>query len=251
MLQTDIRSRLTPRLGSDRSASRFRLSLLAVLLGCVVLVGCGDSDGDDGGSGSGSGNPPTSSSPPPSNPPPSSGSLALNGSPSSSVLVGSSYNFVPTTSNANGETLTFSVSNKPGWAEFNSSTGRLSGTPGPGDVGSYGNIVISVSDGSGTASTDSFSIAVVATANGSATLTWQPPTEREDGTPLLSNLAGYKVYWGTSPSNLEHVRTIDNPGITSFLVEELTPSTWFFAVTAYDSSGLESSKSNTASKAVF
>lgn len=258
MLQTETLARSTPGNGNRQSASRHRLPLLALLLGCLALAGCGDDDGDGGsGDGSGSTNPPTSSNPPTSdNPPPSDGSssggsLALNGSPSGSVKVGDSYNYVPTTSNSNGATLTFSIKNKPAWAEFNSNTGRLSGKPGSGDVGTYSDIEISVSDGTSAASTESFTVAVVATASGSATLTWQPPVEREDGSPLLNGLAGYKIYWGTSPLNMENVETISNSGVTTYVVEELTPNTWYFAVTAYDSDGLESDKSNTGSKAVF
>ena len=60
----------------------------------------------------------------------------------------SAYNFQPKASDPDGNTLTFSIQNKPSWLVFNTTTGKLSGTPSSADVGTYSNIVISVSDGS-------------------------------------------------------------------------------------------------------
>ena len=70
-----------------------------------------------------------------------------------------------------------------------------------------------------------------AVATGSATLSWNPPTTNTDGSPL-TNLAGYKVYWGTTPGNYSSSATIMNPGIATYVVESLTPNTYYFAVTA-------------------
>jgi hypothetical protein len=141
------------------------------------------------------------------------------------------------------------VTNLPGWATFDSSTGRLTGTPAAADVRTYGNITISVSDGSASASLATFSIQVVGTATGSATLTWNPPTQNTDGSPL-TNLAGYKVHWGTSQGNYTNSATINNPGLSSYVVDQLTPATWYFALTAVNAAGAESSFSNIASKTV-
>ena len=71
-------------------------------------------------------------------------------------------------------------------------TGRLSGTPAAANVGTTANIVISVSDGTASATLPAFSITVNAVVTGSADLTWTAPTKNEDGS-ALSNLAGYKV----------------------------------------------------------
>jgi hypothetical protein len=98
--------------------------------------------------------------------------------------------------------------------------------------------------------TPAYSISVVATAFGSALLSWQPPTENTDGS-LLTDLAGYKVYWGQSPSNLANTVTLNGVGVTSYIVDQLTPATWYFATTAFDAEGLESSFSNVASKTVM
>jgi hypothetical protein len=85
---------------------------------------------------------------------------------------------------------------------------------------------------------------------GSALLTWYPPTQNSDGS-ALTNLAGYKVYWGTSPTNLSNSVTLTNPGLSSYLVEQLTPATWHFALTAVNSAGVESARSNVASKQIL
>jgi len=83
-----------------------------------------------------------------------------------------------------------------------------------------------------------------------AALSWEPPTERADGTPL-TDLASYRVYWSTSPDDFANSVTISNPGITSYLIEQLTPATWYFAATAFASAGFESRFSNIAAKVVL
>ncbi|HEU4618757.1 MAG TPA: putative Ig domain-containing protein [Gammaproteobacteria bacterium] len=173
----------------------------------------------------------------------------ISGSPAASIMQGSLYSFTPSASDADGDTLTFSIQNKPSWAAFSTSTGKLSGTPGSGDVGTYSNIVIGVSDGVASASLPAFGVTVVAVATGNATLSWTAPTQRTDGS-ALTNLAGFKVYWGNQPGSYPNSVTIDNPGITTYVVESLTAGTWYFAMTAFDSEGVESSFSNTASKTI-
>jgi FG-GAP repeat. len=71
-----------------------------------------------------------------------------------------SYSFVPEVVDVDGDTLTFTVNNLPQWANFDPATGAITGTPGNNDVGTYDNIVISVSDGTTTTVLDSFSITV-------------------------------------------------------------------------------------------
>lgn len=78
---------------------------------------------------------------------------------------------------------------------------------------------------------------------GSATLSWLPPTENTDGSPL-ADLAGYTVYWGTSPDRLKNTVTILNPGLSAYLVEPLEPATWFFAIASLNADGLEGELSN-------
>jgi hypothetical protein len=91
---------------------------------------------------------------------------------------------------------------------------------------------------------------VVTPTMGSATLNWTPPTEREDGS-TLDNLAGYKVHYGTNQTNLDTVIMLDNPGLASYVVENLDQGTWYFAVTAFDADGRESNFSNIGSKMIL
>src|SRR5262249_44453834 len=82
--------------------------------------------------------------------------------PQSTASVGAAYSFIPAATDADvGATLTFGSANAPPWATFDSATGELRGTPGPGDVGSYPDIVIYVSDGYFTQPLLPFTITVV------------------------------------------------------------------------------------------
>jgi len=181
------------------------------------------------------------------NPPPQ---LTISGTPPSSVNVGAAYAFTPTASGgASGATLTFSIQNKPAWASFNTGTGALTGTPPAADAGTYSNIVISVSDGTNTASLPAFSITVSQVSSGSATLNWTSVTQNTDGSPL-SDLAGYRVRYGTSPTKLGTVVTLSASSGTTYMVSNLSSGTWYFAVTAYASDGSESALSNVGSKTI-
>ena len=68
----------------------------------------------------------------------------ISGTPPTAVAVGKAYYFKPTASDANGDTLRFSIQNKPSWAIFESKTGVLRGTPKSHNVGKYPNIRITV-----------------------------------------------------------------------------------------------------------
>ncbi len=159
-------------------------------------------------------------------------------------MPGSLYSFQPTASDADGDTLTFSIVNKPSWATFSTSTGLLRGTPSAGDVGTTSGIVISVSDAKSSAAVAAFKVTVQAFATGSATLSWMPPTQNADGSPL-TNLSGYKMYWGTTKGSYPNSVTLTNPGLTSYVVGNLVPGTYFFATKALTSTGRESAFSST------
>jgi hypothetical protein len=139
--------------------------------------------------------------------------------------------------------------NLPSWASFSSASGQLSGTPGAGDVGSYANIIISVTDGTSSASLAAFSISVTQPAIGSATLTWSIPTQNTNGTPL-TNLAGFNIYYGTSASNLNQSVQIANPALTSYALTNLASGTWYFSINDYTTAGTESAVSNIASTTI-
>jgi plastocyanin len=172
----------------------------------------------------------------------------ISGTPPTSAVAGSAYTFTPTASDVNsGDTLTFSIVNMPSWATFNATTGRLQGTPGAGDVGSYAGITIRVSDGTATTSLAAFGITVTQIGNGTATVSWTAPTENADGSPL-TNLAGYHIVYGTSPTALSQQIDVASPGITSYVISSLNSGTYYFAVKAYNVPGSESDLSAVVSK---
>jgi hypothetical protein len=150
-------------------------------------------------------------------------------------------------SNPTGDTLTFSIENKPVWATFDTTSGAPTGTPGVADAGTYANIVISVSDGRKSASLPAFTLTVQQISNGTVTVDWTPPTENTDGT-VLSNLKGYRVHYGTTANNLTQSVEVANSGLTSYVVSNLSSGTWFFGVSAYSTTGVESSLSGVVSQ---
>ena len=82
---------------------------------------------------------------------------------------------------------------------------------------------------------------IVTNAYSSVTLNWTPPTTNTDGTPL-TDLAGYKLYYGTSSGN--YGSPIDVNNVTTYTISNLTVGSYYFVVTAYDLSGNESDYSN-------
>jgi hypothetical protein len=173
----------------------------------------------------------------------------LTGSPLTAATVGTPYSFTPNATDPEGATLTFSIVNKPSWLTFSSSNGSLNGTPSAADVGTVSGIVISANDGSALGSLAPFAIVVAQIANGSATLTWLPPTENTDNSPL-TDLSGYRLTYGRSQTSMDQSVDITNAGLTTYTVNNLASGTWYFALYARASSGAESDASNVATKAI-
>jgi hypothetical protein len=217
----------------------FRFSLLACWGVFALLSGCGM--GDDA---------PAASSPAAAAVGTSVPTISLSGTPPTSVVAGSLYVFQPTVSTTGG-TATFSASGLPSWASVNPSTGEISGTPSSSNVGVTGDIVVSASDGGATTSLAPFKIDVTAAAagTGSATLSWTAPTQNTNGTPV-TNLAGYHIYYGTNPSELNTVIDVPGAKTTEYEISNLTHGTYYFAVAAYNSQGVDSADSNEASKTI-
>lgn len=84
--------------------------------------------------------------------------------------------------------------------------------------------------------------------NHTAILSWTPVRSTTDGRPL-KNLAGYKIYYGTSPRTMRTV-TLADPTLTTYHITNLASGTWYFAVAAYTSDGVEGIHSNVATKRV-
>ena len=212
--------------------------ILIVLSFTVIgLSGClTPSDGgtpDNGSSGTGEQNsPPT-----------------IGGNPAGAITVGHIYTFVPAASDPDGDALSFSVTNLPSWASFDASTGELSGQPTLADEGTFSGITISVTDGLQSVAMGPYSIQVTQSSLGSATLTLQAPSTNTDGTPF-TDLASYKLYFGTMRGSYPNQIFIDNPGISDYMVENLAPATYYFVATAINSAGMESSFSNEVTRTV-
>lgn len=83
-------------------------------------------------------------------------------------------------------------------------------------------------------------------SSGTATLSWQAPTTTTNGA-ALTNLAGYRVYYGLSASNLNQTIQITTVGLQTYVIDDLAPGTWFFAIRAVTSAGVESALSDVVS----
>jgi hypothetical protein len=171
----------------------------------------------------------------------------ITGQPATTVTAGQVYSFTPTASDLDGDVLTFSIQNRPSWATFSPTTGRLSGTPTA--AGTHTNILIAVSDGKASASLPTFTINVEQPATQSVTLSWQAPTQNEDGTPL-TDLTGYEVHYGQFAGQYSETVSLPSAALTSVTIEDLTPATWYFAVKAVNAAGAQSSFSNEAWKTI-
>jgi len=88
-----------------------------------------------------------------------------------------------------------------------------------------------------------------AVGTGTAELAWEIPTENTNGTPL-TDLAGYTIVYGSSPSTMDSLVQLSNIGTTSYVIKGLGQGTWYFAVLSYTLSGVNSQLSNVASKTI-
>ena len=80
------------------------------------------------------------------------------------------------------------------------------------------------------------------TSNTTATLSWYPNSE--------TNLAGYKIHIGTAAGIYN--ATVDVRNVTSYNLSNLAiGTTYYFAVSAYDTAGTDSALSNEVSKSIY
>jgi hypothetical protein len=175
----------------------------------------------------------------------------ISGNAATTVVAGQTYSFQPATTDPGGGTLSFSITNKPAWASFNTTTGLLSGTPTAAEVATYSNITISVSVGQVSAALAPFAIVVTEVATmGSATLSWEAPVENTNGSPL-TDLTGYTIYYGTNSAELTQTIKITDPTKTTYVVDNLSAGTYYFSVAADASDGTQSSQSALGSKTIM
>ncbi len=217
------------------------MRIACVLIVSSLVISCG------GGGGTAS---PSSPAPPPPPPPsPTNSPPAITGSPATVVTQDQPYSFTPLATDPDGDSLTFSISVLPAWASFDSVTGSLTGTPGAAHVGTTVDVTISVSDGTASASLAPFDLEVQAVQLGTATVSWDIPTTNADGS-TLTDLDGFNVHYGQASQTYTRLEVVSDESVSSVLIEDLEPGTWFFAVTAFDLVGNESSPSAEVSKVV-
>lgn len=226
-----------------------RGGLIALSVTTIIAAGCGGGGG--GGSSASAANGSNGSS--------AGGNTAptITGSPATQASVGSAYTLSPQANDADGDTLAFSIANKPTWAQFNTATGQLTGTPSGQD--STSNIVITVSDGKASASLPAFSITVGTAGSASpgssapsgpgVALSWDVPTRTDDG-ETLQDLAGYRIHYGTNQNVLVNSIEVQSAGSNNFTVQNLKPGTYYFAVRAVSANGAESKLSNIITRTV-
>jgi hypothetical protein len=215
-------------------------------LTCIALL-CACGDGSDTG---------ISSEPGPPNPGLSGdGAPAINspptisGTPPRTAVAENPYDFRPVASDSDGDSIEFHVANKPPWTTFDHRTGRLNGTPSVSDLGTWSNIEIGVSDGTEASTLPLFAITVERAPQGAVLIGWNPPTANTDDSPL-TDLAGYNIYWGTDPANLNESLTITTPGATNHIVGDLSAGTYYFAVSAFNGAMVESELSQSVATIV-
>lgn len=169
----------------------------------------------------------------------SSSPPSITGQPNTSVIVNKTYSFQPQATDPDGDKLSFSIVNKPSWANLNTVTGLLSGTPDGNDIGTTSGIELSVTDGDFIDSLQPFSITVEPVATGSKLISWTPPTLNNDGTPL-QDLTGYRLYYGTVSGQYTETVTINSPGVSSHLLDDITTGTYYLVMTSVNSKNIES-----------
>jgi hypothetical protein len=106
-------------------------------------------------------------------------------------------------------------------------------------------LTCSDADGSASSSVD----VTITTGNGTALLSWTPPTQNTDNS-ALTDLSGYVIYYGTASGSYTETVNIDNPGLTSYQIDNLSAADWYFVITAVNSSNVESAYSAEVSKTI-
>ena len=89
----------------------------------------------------------------------------------------------------------------------------------------------------------------VTNTSGAVTLSWDAPTENANGSALM-DLAGYKVHYGSASKDYSDTIEVTNPGLTTYVVQNLPAGTYYFAISTYNSMGVESSLSGEVSTQV-
>jgi hypothetical protein len=100
-------------------------------------------------------------------------------------------------------------------------------------------------DNAGNKYSDTIHIKVLpAEVSNTATINWSAPLYNKNGSELTS-LAGYRIYYGQTATQLDMTILVSNPELTSYNIDNLSSGmSYFFCITAFNSAGYESQKSN-------
>lgn len=96
-------------------------------------------------------------------------------------------------------------------------------------------------ESTGESNTASSNAGITSGTTESVTLSWTAPATRSDGNYLsLNELAGYKVYMGSTADDLAERLDLNDNQATGATIDNLETGSYYFAVSAYDQDGLES-----------
>lgn len=92
-----------------------------------------------------------------------------------------------------------------------------------------------------------------AATTGAAIITWAAPVDRVSGALLpMSQIKGYRVYYGKSSTSTSIVIDLPNAQTTQYQLTGLSRGTsYYFRVSVYDMQGIESVKSPVMSKQIL
>lgn len=82
-------------------------------------------------------------------------------------------------------------------------------------------------------------------ARATLTVSWDPPLQKMNG-EALNDLAGYKILVGSQPNHYDRVFDVSNPGLASYVIEDLVAGRYYVVVRAYNTQGVLSPYSNVA-----
>lgn len=115
----------------------------------------------------------------------------------------------------------------------------------------FASLTLSACGGAGTGESSSSGSSATGSAGlggtGVASLSWVSPTTNTDGSAL--DLGGFVIYRGTSVCCLHPVGYVAS-NETTYTANGLASGTHYFAITAYDASGVESLYSEIVQKAI-
>ncbi|MFU8816173.1 MAG: hypothetical protein ACNA7W_12560 [Pseudomonadales bacterium] len=130
-----------------------------------------------------------------------------------------------------------------------SATGEWSGAKDSSGSYTTGPLTQSASFGLSCSGENGNALAAVSVEVLDKTLRWEAPTHNEDGSPV-AGLGGFVIYWGEQSGSYTASVRIEDPAATEW-VADIRNGSYFFALTAFDRQGNESSHSNEVRKSIL